>query len=122
MSTFTPNLNLDQLAAAQAQPDVTVNAAQRKLDTLVQMAVLSIAAAPPGSPADGDRHIVADTGLSGVYIGHAGDIAYWVAGSFNEWRFLASKAGWLAYIEALDKYYYFKPGSPGGSWLVTAII
>lgn len=120
MSTFTPNLNLDELAAAQSQPEVTVNAALRKLDSLVQMSVLSIANAPPGgTPADGDRHIVG-TG-TGAYLHHDNDIAYWVAGTFNEWRFETPKAGWLAYVEALDKYYYFPAGSPA-AWTVTAII
>jgi hypothetical protein len=121
LSTFTPNLNLDELDAAQSQPEVKVNAALRKLDTLVQMSVLSIANAPPGgTPADGDRHIVG-TSPTGAYAAHENTIAYWVAGTFNEWRFQTSKAGWLAYVEALDKYYYFPAGSPA-AWTVTAII
>lgn len=120
MSTFTPNLNLDELASAQSQPEVPVNAALRKLDALVQMSVLSIANAPPGSPADGDRHIVG-AAPTGAYALHAEAIAYFVAGTFNEWRFLTPKAGWLAYVEALDKYYYFPAGSPA-AWTVTAII
>lgn len=117
----TPNLDLDELVAAQAQPHLTVNSALRKLDALVQMAVASIANAPPGSPVDGERHIVG-TSPTGAWAGHAGAIAYWVAGTFNEWRFLSAGPGWLAYVEALDKYYYFKPGSPDGAWIVTAII
>jgi hypothetical protein len=120
LSTFTPNLDLDELAAAQSQPEVPVNAAMRKLDTLVQMSVLSIANSPPGSPADGDRHIVGSS-PTGVYAGRAEQIAYFVAGTFNEWRFETPKAGWLAYVEALDKYYYFPAGSPA-AWTVTAII
>lgn len=120
MSTFTPNLNLDEIAAAQSEPEVPINSALRKLDALVQMSVLSIANAPPGSPADGDRHIVG-TAPTGTFAAHDNAIAFWVAGTFNEWRFETPKVGWLAYVEALDKYYYFPAGSPA-AWTVTAII
>lgn len=116
----TPNLGLTELIAAQAQPEIPVNQTFRALDTLVQMAVSSIAAAPPGSPVDGERHIV-DTGATGAFAGHDADIAYWVAGTFNEWRFVSPGPGWLAYVVALDKFYYHQPGSPG-AWVVTAII
>lgn len=119
MSTFTPNLNLDELASAQSQPEVTVNASLRKLDTLVGASVASITNTPPGSPTDGERHIV-DTSPTGAWSGHADAIAYWVAGSFNEWRFSAPSAGWLAYVVALDKFYYFKASTP--AWIVTGII
>lgn len=116
----TPNLSLDELAAAQAQPHLTVNAAMRKLDSLVQMSVASIANSPPGSPTDGERHIVGSS-PSGTFTGHAAAIAYYVAGTFNEWRFLVPNAGWLAYVVALDKFYYYPTGTPT-SWTVTAII
>lgn len=118
----TPNLQLSELVSAQSQPEITVNATFRQLDTLTQLSVLSIANSPVGSPADGDRHIVG-TSPSGAFTGiPAGAIAYYVAGTFNVWRHMLPNSGWLAYVEALDKYYYYKPMSPGGAWVVTAII
>src|SRR4051794_37605135 len=56
----TAHLLLPYLLASQAQKHVTHNEALRLLDAMVQLAVLDQArTAPPGSPADGDRHIVA---------------------------------------------------------------
>ena len=51
------------ILAAQAQKHVTHNEALRLLDGLVQLSVLDRdLTAPPGSPADGDRYIVASGG------------------------------------------------------------
>ncbi|HHN73529.1 MAG TPA: DUF2793 domain-containing protein, partial [Thermopetrobacter sp.] len=61
----SPNLALPLLSAAQAQKHVTVNDALSRLDGLVQLSVKDRnLAAPPASPVDGDRYIVA-TGGSG---------------------------------------------------------
>ena len=63
MSDTTTNLLLPDILAAQAQKHVTHNEALRLLDGLVQLSVLDRdLTAPPGSPADGDRHIVASGG------------------------------------------------------------
>jgi hypothetical protein len=115
----TPNLSLDELVAAQSEPEVPINATFRALDALVQVSVLDITNTPPGTPADGDRHIV-DTAPTGAFSGHAAVIAYWVAGSFNEWRFQTPPPGCLAYNVALDKFYYYKASTT--SWIVTGII
>lgn len=116
MTTFTPKLALQELISAQNQPEVPINKTLRALDQLYGLSVLSITNTPPGSPADGDAYIC-DTSPTGAWSGKAGQVAYWVAGTFNEWRFLVPKKGWLAYNVALDKYYYFKT-----TWTVTAII
>ena len=56
----TPNLALPFIAQGQAQKEVTHNEALLRLDALVQIAVRSRSlAAPPGSPADGERWSVA---------------------------------------------------------------
>jgi hypothetical protein len=65
----TPNLRLPYIMAAQSQKHVTHNEAIRALDAVVQLAVLDRdLAAPPVSPAEGDRYIVAanPTGDSGT--------------------------------------------------------
>lgn len=113
----TPNLGLPEIIAAQAQPEVPIDQALRILDSVVMMAVASITNTPPGSPTDGERHIV-DTSPTGAFVGHSHAIAYWVAGSFNEWRFTAPNAGWLSYVAATPKYWYYS----GSAWVVTSII
>ena len=67
----TTHLKLPYLAAAQAQKHVTHNEALRLLDGLVQLSVLDRdLTAPPGSPVDGDRYVVASgppvTGQAGT--------------------------------------------------------
>jgi hypothetical protein len=95
MTDTTPNLGLPQLAAAQAQKHVTHNEALRALDALVQLTVLDRdLAAPPASPSEGERFIVA-AGASGDWAGHTGDIAAW---QDNGWQFYAPQTGWLAYV------------------------
>lgn len=91
----TPNLALPQLAADQAQKHVTVNEALLDLDALVQLAVLDRSlAAPPGSPVEGARYIVAAS-PSGAWTGHANHIAAWLDGA---WRFFIPGVGWLAWV------------------------
>jgi len=90
----TVHLGLPYLAPAQAQKHVTHNEALRRLDWVVQLAVLdSTLAAPPGSPAEGDRYIVA-TAATGAWAGHDGEVAAFVDGA---WDFAAPEDGWIAY-------------------------
>src|SRR3990170_7333826 len=90
-----PNLGLPQLAADQAQKHVTVNEALLDLDALVQLAVLDRSlAAPPGSPAQGARYLVAAS-PTGAWAGHANHIAVWLDGA---WRFFIPGVGWLAWV------------------------
>ena len=61
----TPNLGLPYIMAAQSQKHVTHNEALRALDAIVQLSVLDRdLAAPPGSPANGDRYIAASRSLT----------------------------------------------------------
>jgi hypothetical protein len=93
--TSTPHLGLPLIAAAQAQKHVTHNEALFGLDALVHLAVLDRdLATPPASPDEGDRYIVAGTGV-GAWAGKGGQIAAWQDGA---WRFYAPGLGWLAYI------------------------
>lgn len=88
------HLKLPYLAAAQAQKHVTHNEALRRLDGLVQLAVIdSSLADPPATPDDGDRYIVA-AGGTGDWAGHDGDLASYVDGA---WDFDTPEDGWLAF-------------------------
>lgn len=89
------NLLLPYMAASQAQKHVTHNEALRLLDGVVQMAVLDRnLTAPPGSPADGARYIVASGG-TGVWAGWDGSVAMWSDGT---WYRLLPRAGWLCWV------------------------
>ena len=91
----TPNLKLPYLLAAQAQKHVTHNEALRALDAVVNIGLLDRdLAAPPASPADGDRYIVA-AGATGSWAGHTGHIAAYQDGA---WAFYVPTAGWLAWV------------------------
>ena len=89
------NLGLPFVEAAQAQKHVTHNEALRALDAIVMLAVIDRdLSAPPGSPADGDRYLVA-TAASGDWSGQDGKIAAWQDGA---WAFHAPREGWIAWI------------------------
>ena len=95
MSDTSTHLLLPYLLAAQAQKHVTVNEALRLLDGLVQLAVLDRhLTAPPASPADGARYIVA-SGATGAWSGWDLNVAYWVDGA---WMRLLPRPGWQAWV------------------------
>ncbi|KZE36564.1 DUF2793 domain-containing protein [Chelatococcus daeguensis] len=96
MSDATPHLLLPYILAAQAQKHVTHNETLRLLDGLVQLSVLDRdLTAPPGSPADGDRYIVA-SGATGVWAGWDLNVALWTDGT---WLRLPPRTGWRAWVE-----------------------
>src|SRR5688572_27715554 len=100
----TSHLEMPLLAASQSQKHVTVNEALVLLDALVQLSVLSrTLSAPPGSPAQGDRYLVA-AGASGDWAGHAGDVAFFQDGV---WRFASPRAGWRLWSLADQALYAF---------------
>src|SRR6188768_4538711 len=77
---FSDNLELPYIMPSQAQKHVTHNEAIGMLDALVQLAVASRQlAAPPASPDNGERFIVA-VGASGAWSGHANAIAHHLDG------------------------------------------
>ena len=96
MSDTTTNLQMPYILAAQAQKHVTHNEALRILDGLVQLSVLDRdLTAPPGSPADGDRYIVASGG-TGDWAGWDLNVAIFTDGA---WLRLPPRAGWRAWVE-----------------------
>jgi len=104
----TPILGLAELAAAQLQPNVPVNAALRALEAVAQLTVTAIANDPPGAPADGVRYIVG-AAPTGAWVGHANAIAYYSGG----WLFAMPDSGWLAYVKATSNHQRYSAGSPG---------
>jgi hypothetical protein len=102
----TENLHLTLLEAGQAQKHVTVNEALRLLDAVVQLAVASVTATPPGTPVEGERHIVG-AGASGLWSGHDGDIALRRDGA---WTFIAPKAGFVAFNRATGRLLFHNAG------------
>ena len=91
----TANLALDYIMPQQAQKFVTHNEALRDLDTLVQLSVLDRdLAVPPGSPAAGDRYLVA-SGATGGWAGADGKIAAWQDGL---WLFYVPRPGWRVWV------------------------
>jgi hypothetical protein len=89
----TPNLSLPFLEAGQAQKHVTHNEALRLLDAVVQLAAAAVSSSPPGSPANGERHIVG-AGASGAFATHENEVAAFQDGA---WIFLAPQIGWRAW-------------------------
>ncbi len=105
----TSNLKLPYIVAAQAQKHVTHNEALRALDAVVQLMVLDKdLAAPPGSPAEAARYIVA-AAPTGAWTGQAGKIAAFQDGA---WAFYAPLEGWLAWVADENAVYAFD----GAAW------
>ena len=112
MSDATTHLLLPYILAAQAQKHVTHNEALRILDGLVQLSVLERdLTAPPGSPADGDRYIVA-SGAAGDWAGWDMNVALWTDGA---WLRLPPRAGWRAWVEDEDLLLVYD----GSGWVGT---
>ena len=104
------NLTMPFIEAAQAQKHVTHNAALQLLDTVVMLSVLDRdLAAPPVSPADGDRYLVAAS-ATGAWSGRDGKIAAWQDGA---WTFHTAKEGWFAWIADEDILAVYN----GASWV-----
>ncbi|MEM7302519.1 MAG: DUF2793 domain-containing protein [Pseudomonadota bacterium] len=89
----TPNLVLPYIMPSQAQKHVTHNEAIRKLDALVQLAVVDrTLTAPPASPTDGGRYIIASP-ATGDWLGRENQLAAWQDGA---WAYFTPQSGWLA--------------------------
>jgi hypothetical protein len=81
------------------------------LDCIVQLSVIDRdLAAPPSSPLDGDRYIVA-TGSSGAWSGRDGEVAAWQGGA---WVFYAPRQGWIAWVADEDSLLAWD----GASWII----
>ena len=109
MSDLTTHLLLPYILASQAQKHVTHNEALRLLDAMVQLSVLDrTRTAPPVSPTDGDRHVVA-SGATGLWVGWDLNVAFWVDGV---WMRLVPRPGWLAWIASEQAFVVWN----GSAW------
>ncbi|KAB1076927.1 DUF2793 domain-containing protein [Methylobacterium soli] len=105
MPDTTRNLALPLIAAGQAQKHVTHNEALGLLDALVQLACLDKdRAAPPASPAEGDRYLVTAANPGGAWAGLSGQVVRFEDGV---WAGTVPRPGWLAYvIDEADLYLF----------------
>ncbi|MFT3809256.1 MAG: DUF2793 domain-containing protein [Micropepsaceae bacterium] len=100
----TENLNLPLLEGGQAQKHVTVNAALRQIDAATQLSVTNASlSAPPSGAVEGAKYIVG-AAPSGLWAGHAGDIAIRRGGG---WAFVTPGSGWLAFDRAEQRFLYW---------------
>jgi hypothetical protein len=104
MATDTTDiLALPYIMPSQAQKHVTHNEAIAALDLLVQTVVADEAAAPPETPAPGDRLIVAPD-PTGAFAGQTNAIAVYRDGG---WVFVAPQIGWTAYDRTRERVVVF---------------
>jgi hypothetical protein len=112
MPDVTPHLGLPLIAAGQAQKHVTHNEALGQLDALVHLACIDRdLTAPPASPAEGDRYLVAAANPTGAWAGLAGQVVLYADGI---WTGLVPVAGWLAYVLDERELYVFD----GQTWKI----
>lgn len=109
MSDTSPVLGLPLIMPAQAQKHVTHNEALVLLEAVTQLSVVSAGSLPPGSPARGERHIVAPGG-GGVWAGQDNSIA---VHDGTAWLFIPPQAGWRADLAATGETLRFD----GSAWV-----
>jgi hypothetical protein len=87
--------------------------------------VISVLATPPGSPVIGDRHLVAASGLSGVFVGNANRVAEWTG---TAWLFGQPEVGDRCFVAAatLDLVWtgtvWAPPATPAPSFATRAAL
>ena len=93
------------IGAAPADPDIRRIPVEETFAW--QRPVLQILATPPGSPTKADRYIV-DTGATGAWAGHDGDIAwYYLTG----WKFDTPGEGWILHNLDDSSLYLYSAGA-----------
>lgn len=103
------NLGITLIETGQSQKEVTMNEAITILDAVIGGGVKDKdLATPPGSPAAGDRYIVAAS-PTGAWTGHAKHIAYFFNGG---WRFINPGEGLMVWVNDEDLLYVYD----GSAW------
>jgi hypothetical protein len=117
--SFGPNLGFIINALTGDNFDAAFRAMLRGIDVLVMPVVKDhTLATPPGSPANGDRYIVAAS-PTGAWSGHAGSIAVWTTDdpAGNAWQFYAPQVGWIAFTRTAPQ---MPLGWNGSTWIPIA--
>ena len=102
----TPSLGLPLIASGQAQKHVTLNEALLRLDSLVQLSVISATLpSQPSNPSPSDVYIL-PAGASGSEWAtfQAGDLAVF---EDDGWAAIAPQRGWRAFIQDEDVAYQY---------------
>ena len=115
--SYGPNLGKMINAATGDSFATDFRAFLRMIDALLQLAVISKAlATPPGSPANGDRYIVAASG-TGAWAGKDTNVAVWTtdnpATPGGLWEFYPPGKGWQAFNEADSTVYVWDSSTWG---------
>ncbi len=110
----TSHVGLTLVEQAQAQKEVTVNEALKRLDALLNGGALDKdLATPPGSPAEGDVYIVAASATDD-WAGEEDAIAY-----FDQvWRFITPREGMALWVADEDQTYVYD----GSGWSVPPML
>lgn len=107
--TNTTHLGITLVEQSQAQKEVTVNQAITRIDAILNTGAKSRGSnTPPGSPANGDVHIVGSSPTSD-WTGWANFIAY-----FDQtWKFIIPKEGVTLWVNDEDTIYVYT----GSFWM-----
>lgn len=90
------HVNTPDLANGQANAHTTVNEQVGILDAHVHLSVKDRdLATPPGSPATGDRYLIAAS-PTGAWTGQAAKIAVYINGG---WKFSTPVEGWMTWVD-----------------------
>lgn len=103
----TPGLQLPALTQGQAGAEVRVNQAFWMLEALIK-GVESQTATPPGSPNNGQAHIVA-ADATGAWTSQVDSVAIWVG---SEWAFIPPKIGMRLYENTAQRFLTYD----GNNW------
>lgn len=113
MANTDPNLGLTYgWALGESGWNTAMDANLKRLGAVVGLSVKSRSlSAPPATPTDGDRYVVA-AGATGAWAGRDGEIAVRIGGT---WEFHVPRIGWLCYVEDEDLLSAYKATgwSPG---------
>lgn len=108
MSEATTRLSLPYIQTAQAQKELTHNAAIASLDMLVQPVVADVPLNdPPASPADGDAYIIGPA-ATGAWTGQDNALALRINGA---WQFMQPFDGLSVWLKFFAKTISYSSGA-----------
>jgi hypothetical protein len=94
---------LNFLDTNQFNPEVLLNENMNILDGLLNISIINYSTTSPPAAVNGDMYIVPNSGLSGAWVGHENDIAYY----YNGWIYFEPKVGWVAFNKSTVSLLYF---------------